>query len=102
MRFITQDYLFIFICISIGVVAIVFIYWLLNKSVFSHWFRASEDIVPSFMGVPAFLFGLTVSTFTASVMDNHVAAKTSLINETAAVRTLIRASKSLPDHPVVQ
>lgn len=98
MTFILQDYLFISICILIAIAAIIFIYWLLNKSIFSNWFRASEDIVPSFMGVPAFLFGLTVSTFTANVMDNHVTAKTSLINETAAIRTLIRSSKSLDDH----
>ena len=95
-KFITQDIIFTAICIFIGTIAVFFIYWLLNRSPLSRWFMASEDIVASFIGVPAFLFGLTVSTFTANIIGNHNIAKASLLNEVSSVRTLLRISKTLP------
>jgi hypothetical protein len=95
-KFITQDLLFIAICIFIGTIAVFFIHWLLNRSPLSPWFTASEDIVASFISVPAFLFGLTVSTFAANTIQNHNIAKTSLLNEVTSVRTLLRISRTLP------
>ncbi len=95
-KIITQDILFIGTCIFIGAIAVFFIHWLLNRSPLSRWFVASEDIVASFISVPAFLFGLTVSTFTANIIENHNIAKTSLLNEVSSVRTLLRISKTLP------
>ena len=95
-KFITQDIFFIISCIFIGVIAVFTIHWLLNRSPLSPWFTASEDVVASFISVPAFLFGLTVSTFTANIIENHNIAKTSLLNEVSSIRTLLRISKTLP------
>lgn len=96
VKLITQDILFIASSIFIGAIAVFLIHWLLNRSPLSRWFMASEDIVASFISVPAFLFGLTVSTFTANIIENHSIAKTSLLNEVSSVRTLLRISKTLP------
>lgn len=95
-KIITQDILFIASCIFISAIAVFLIHWLLNRSPLSRWFMASEDIAASFISVPAFLFGLTVSTFTANTIENHNVARTSLLNEVSSIRTLLRISKTLP------
>lgn len=95
-HFITQDIFFIVFCIFIGAIVVFLIHWLLNRSRLSSWFMASEDITPSFISVPAFLFGLTVSTFSTNIIETHNIAKTSLLNETSSVRSLLRIAKTLP------
>ena len=94
-NFLLQDFGFIAICISIGAIAVFSIFWFLDRSPLSSWFKNSEGIVASFISVPAFLFGLVISTFTTGVWNNHVAANTSLINEAASIRTLTRISQTL-------
>ena len=91
-----QNFYFVLFCILIGALAVFFVHWLLNRSPISSWFKSSEDLVASFMGVPAFLFGLTISTFTNGIWENHVIAKASLIKEATAISSLIRTSRALP------
>lgn len=94
-KFLIQDFRFVAICISIGVIAVFSIFWFLDRSPLSNWFKKSEGITASFISVPAFLFGLVISTFATGVWNNHVAANTSLINEAASIRTLTRISQTL-------
>lgn len=93
--FLLQDLRFIAISVFIGISIVCLIFWFLDRSPFSHWFKSSEGIANSFISVPAFLFGLVISTLATGVLNNHVAANTSLINETAAVRALFRISDTL-------
>ncbi len=93
--FATQDFRFIAMIIAVSTVSVLLICWLLDKSKLSNWFKASEGITASFINVPAFLFGLAISTFAAGVLDNHTTANASLVNESTAVRGLMRLSKTL-------
>jgi len=93
---VTQDFQFIAIVIIIAVLAVIIIAWLLDESPISNWFKASEGIVVSFITVPAFLFGMAISTLSNSIWDSHVSANLSLINESTAVRTLTSIASVLP------
>ena len=93
---ITQDFQFIAIVIIIAVLAVVVIAWFLDESPLSNWFKASEGIVVSFITVPAFLFGMAISTLSNSIWDSHVSANLSLVNESSAVRTLTSIASILP------
>jgi hypothetical protein len=93
---ITQDFQFIAIVVIIAVLAVVLIAWFLDVSPIANWFKASEGIVVSFITVPAFLFGMAISTLSSSIWDSHVSANLSLINESGAVRTLTSIASILP------
>ncbi|MGV0963779.1 MAG: hypothetical protein ACOYBT_07820 [Polynucleobacter sp.] len=94
-NFLIQDFRFIAVSIATGALVVLTIFWFLDRSPFSSWFKKSEGIVASFISVPAFLFGLVISTFATGVWNNHVAANSSLINEATAIRTLVRISQTL-------
>jgi hypothetical protein len=70
-------------------------YWLLNRSPVSNWFKASEDIVPPYIAVPAVLFALLVTALATDVWQKHVQAKDALIKETAAVSSLMLLAAGL-------
>ena len=95
-NFLIQDFGFVIVSISVGTITVFAIFWFLDRSPLSGWFKKSEGIVASFISVPAFLFGLVISTFATGVWNNHVAANSSLINESGAIRALMRASQDLP------
>lgn len=90
-----QNFHFMGISIALGVLAVSLIYWILNKSFISEWFKASEGVVVSFITIPAFLFGLALSTLASSIWDSHVSANLSLVNESGAIRALALASTNL-------
>ncbi|OYY06362.1 DUF4239 domain-containing protein [Polynucleobacter sp. 39-46-10] len=90
-----QNFHFIGFSIALGALAVSLIYWILNKSPISEWLKASEGIIVSFITIPAFLFGLAVSTLAAGIWDGHVSANLSLINESGAIRTLALTSTNL-------
>ncbi len=77
------------------VLASIAIYWILNLSPVSHWFTASEDVVPPFLALPAILFALFVTALASDVWQKHFQAKEALLKETAAVRSLILLSTEL-------
>lgn len=91
-----QNFSFVAIGIALSVLAVIFIFWLLDSSPLSNWFKASEGITASFISVPAFLFGLSISTFSSALWDNHHSASTSLVNESGGVRNVIWAANELP------
>lgn len=95
-NFLLQDFVFAAISVILGAIAVFFIFWLLKKSPISNWFNSSEAIVASFIGVPAFLFGLAISSYATDIWNNHQAANLSLVNETTAIGSLIRISQILP------
>lgn len=101
-NFLIQDLRFVAVSIPIGALVVFAIFWLLDRSPLSNWFKKSEGIAASFISVPAFLFGLVISTFATGVWNNHLAANSSLINEAAAIRTLTRISKTLPTQDAQQ
>jgi hypothetical protein len=90
-----QSYHFIVLSIVIGVLAVSLIYWILNKSPISEWLKASEGIVVSFITIPAFLFGLALSTLASGIWGNHVTANLSLVNESGAITTIVLTSTNL-------
>jgi hypothetical protein len=63
-------------------------YWLLNRSPASDWFKASEDIVPPYLALPAVLFALFSTAFATDVWQKHVQAKDAVIREAAAISSL--------------
>lgn len=70
-------------------------YWTINLSPVSHWFTASEDVVPPFLALPAILFALFVTALATDVWQKHFQAKEALLKETAAVRSLILLSAEM-------
>ncbi len=92
---IIQDYRFAGLIIVFGTLAIFVISWLLDRSPISKWFKASEGIAVSFITIPAFLFGLAISTLASGIWDRHSTAHFSLVNESAAIGALISVSKIL-------
>lgn len=90
-----QDIRFIAISIFFGAIVVFFICWILDKSKLSDWFKASEGITPSFITVPAFLFGLAISTLASGVWEIHASANASLVNESSSVGVLMRTSSKL-------
>lgn len=76
-------------------VATVFIYWLLNNSSLSGWFKGSEDIVPPYISISALLFGLFAATLAADIWPKHEEANKMLIKETSAVRSLMASAEHL-------
>jgi hypothetical protein len=97
-NFIIQDFQFIAIMVALAACSVFAITWFLEKSPLSNWFKNSEGIAVSFITVPAFLFGLSISTLSSSIWDSHVSANSSLVNESTAVRTLTSIASTLPPH----
>lgn len=95
-NFIIQDFGFIAISIASCFFAVICIFWILNSSPISNWFKESEGITVSFITVPAFLFGLSISSFSAALLSNHQSASASIVNEANAVTILTRISNNLP------
>jgi Protein of unknown function (DUF4239) len=95
-NFIAQDFQFIAITTVLAAFSVFAITWFLEKSPLSNWFKNSEGIAVSFITIPAFLFGLSISTLSSSVWDGHVSANSSLVNESTSVRTLTSIASILP------
>ena len=91
-----EDIQFLAAAFGLGVFAVYSISWFLDKSPVSDWFKASEGIAVSFITVPAFLFGLGMSSLTTNIINNKDTAKISLINEVSAIRTLVNIASTLP------
>jgi len=72
------------------------IYWTLNDSPISEWLHDSDAVVPSFLSITAFIFGLTVSTLAGYSFDRHEAATSNLITESSAINSIINAATVLP------
>ena len=92
---IIEDYRFAGAVIVFCALAVLLISWLLDKSPVSEWFKKSEGIAVSFITIPAFLFGLAISTIASGIWDRHMTANMELINESAALGTLISISRTL-------
>lgn len=91
-----HDFYFLVGLIAVGIFAVLFIAWILDKSPLSPWLKASGGISVSFITVPAFLFGLAISTIATGTWNKHVSANLNLVNETSSLRTLISISSTLP------
>ena len=65
------------------------IYWILNDSPISRWLNDSDPVVPSFLSITAFIFGLTVSTLAGFSFEKHESAISNLITESSAIDALI-------------
>lgn len=76
-------------------IASVLIYWLLNKSSLSEWFKGSEDVVPPYISVSALMFGFFAATLAADIWPKQDEANKILINETSAIRSLLATSEHL-------
>jgi len=93
---ILEDFYFIAVLIALSIFAVLSIPWILDKSPLSSWFKSSGRITVSFITVPAFLFGLAISTVASGIWNKHVSANLNLVNENSSLRTLISISSSLP------
>jgi hypothetical protein len=72
------------------------IYWTLNDSPISRWLHDSDAVVPSFLSITAFIFGLTISTLAGYSFDRHQSATANLISESGAINTIVNAATNLP------
>ncbi len=87
-----------FLAVSIVMIALATyaIYWILNDSPISRWLNDSDAVVPSFLSITAFIFGLTVSTLAGFSFEKHESAISNLIAESSALDSLINISTVLP------
>ena len=72
------------------------IYWSLNDSPIARWLHDSDAVVPSFISITSFIFGLAISTLAGYSFDHHRSAITNLISETSAIETIISTATVLP------
>lgn len=72
------------------------IYWSLNDSPFAQWLHDSDAVVPSFLSITSFIFGLAISTLAGYSFDHHRSAISNLISETSAIETIISTATVLP------
>ncbi len=72
------------------------IYWTLNDSPIAHWLHDSDAVVPSFVSITSFIFGLAISTLAGYSFDHHRSAISNLISETSAIETIISTATVLP------
>lgn len=72
------------------------IYWVLNDSPISRWLHDSDAVVPSFLSITSFIFGLAISTLASNSFNRHESAITNLITESSAIETLISTATTLP------
>ena len=78
------------------------IYWILNDSPISRWLHDSDAVVPSFLSITAFIFGLTISTLAGYSFDRHEAAISNLVTESSAIDGLINTATALPSQDRAQ
>lgn len=78
------------------------IYWILNDSPISRWLHDSDAVVPSFLSITAFIFGLTISTLAGYSFDRHEAAISNLVTESSAIDGLVNTATVLPTQDQAQ
>lgn len=92
--------------IAISTAATVFvscgIYWALNYSAIARWLHDSDAVVPSFLSITSFIFGLAISTLASNSFDRHQSAITNLIIESSAIESIISTSMALPTQEQAQ
>lgn len=72
------------------------IYWTLNDSPISRWLHDSDAVVPSFLSITSFIFGLAISTLASYSFDRHQSAIFNVITESSAIEAMINAGTALP------
>ncbi|MBU3557672.1 hypothetical protein ICN18_08525 [Polynucleobacter sp. Ross1-W9] len=72
------------------------IYWALNDSPISRWLHDSDAIVPSFLSITSFIFGLAISTLAGYSFEHHQSAISNVITESNAVETIVSTATVLP------
>ena len=78
------------------------IYWTLNKSPIAQWLHDSDAVVPSFLSITSFIFGLAISTLAGYSFDHHQSAITNLITESSAIETIVSTAMVLPEKDQAQ
>jgi hypothetical protein len=78
------------------------IYWTLNDSPIAQWLHDSDAVVPSFVSITSFIFGLAISTLAGYSFDHHRSAISNLIAETSAIETIISTATVLPKKDQVE
>lgn len=89
-------FIFLVTATALTAVAAYAIYWILNDSPISRWLHDSDAVVPSFLSITAFIFGLTISTLAGYSFDRHEAAISNLVTESSAIDGLINTATVLP------
>ena len=72
------------------------IYWALNDSPISQWLHDSDAVVPSFLSITSFIFGLAISTLAGYSFEHHQSAISNVITESNAVETIVSTATVLP------
>jgi hypothetical protein len=90
-----QDHGFNWVLLAVLLVFFGGTYWVLNKSVAANWFKASEEVVPTYLALPAIMFALFISALATDIWQKHYDARQALINEASAVRSIILLAPSL-------
>lgn len=83
-------------CVAYG------IYWMLNDSPFAKWLHDSDAVVPAFLSITSFIFGLAISTLASNSLERHQLAISNLIIESTAIETILSTSVALPLHEQTQ
>ena len=100
--FTTELLLFIVTTTVITAGASYAIYWTLNDSPIAQWLHNSDAVVPSFLSIASFIFGLAISTLAGYSFDHHRSAITNLLAETSAIETIISTATILPKKDQVE
>lgn len=88
--------------IAITAITAYAIYWTLNESPISRWLHDSDAVVPSFLSITSFIFGLAISTLAGNSFDRHQHAITNLITETNAIELIVSTATALPNQDQLQ
>jgi hypothetical protein len=78
------------------------IYWTLNDSPISKWLHDADAVVPSFISITSFIFGLAISTLAGYSFDHHQSAISNAITESNAIETIISTATVLPKKDQVE
>ncbi len=97
MSIFTTELLILVVAVTVATAGVAYaIYWALNDSPIARWLHDSDAVVPSFLSITSFIFGLAISTLAGYSFDNHQSAISNLIIESNAIETMISTAAVLP------
>ncbi|MBU3617160.1 hypothetical protein [Polynucleobacter sp. JS-Polo-80-F4] len=97
MSLFTTELLILIVAVTLITAGVAYaIYWALNDSPIARWLHDSDAVVPSFLSITSFIFGLAISTLAGYSFDHHQSAISNLITESNAIETIISTATILP------
>ncbi|MBU3538717.1 hypothetical protein [Polynucleobacter sp. UK-Gri1-W3] len=103
MSLFTTELLMLIVAVTLITAGVAYaIYWALNDSPIARWLHDSDAVVPSFLSITSFIFGLAISTLAGYSFDHHQSAISNLITESNAIETIISTATILPKEDQIE